>query len=140
MAVGGDFNVDNHLPVAASMNEAHKLMIDYQNGDNIAVHLGTSDATDKSGDSELQEVGCSDFGLETRVMPECGGAQQLINVGELGRSNEDVNLSDSLNVAPILKKVLLCVHVRFGTFNCIISIFILAPACCKVLVSSTFGR
>jgi hypothetical protein len=112
VAVGGDFNVDNHLPVAVSMNKANKLMIDCQNGDNIAVHLGTPDATDKSGDSELQEIGCSDFGSETRVMPECGDAQQLINVGELERSNEDVNLSDSLNVAPILKKVLLCVCMR----------------------------
>ncbi|KAE8077390.1 hypothetical protein FH972_015958 [Carpinus fangiana] len=106
VAVGGDFNVDNHLPVAVSMNEANKLMIDCQNGDNIAVHLGTPDATDKSGDSELQEIGCSDFGLETRVMPECRDSQQLINVGELERSNEDVSLSDSPNVALILKKMI----------------------------------
>lgn len=110
MAAGGDFNGANHLPVAASMNEPHKLTIDCQNGDNIAVHLGTPDTTDKSGDSELQEIGCSDFGLATIVLPECGDAQQLINVGELERSNEDVNLSDSLNVALILKEVLLCVR------------------------------
>lgn len=135
MAVGGGFNVANHLPMAVSMNEPHKLTIDCQNGDDIAVHLGTPNTTDKSGDSELQETGGSDFGLETRVMPECGDAQQLISVGELERSNEEVNLSESLNVTVILKKVLLCVYVcalehsivffllisSFVAFNCTIS-------------------
>uniref|UniRef100_A0A2N9FXG7 PHD-type domain-containing protein n=1 Tax=Fagus sylvatica TaxID=28930 RepID=A0A2N9FXG7_FAGSY len=105
VAVGGDSNVANHLPVAVSMNKPHKLKIDCRNGDNIDVHLGTPDASDKSGDSELQEIGFSSK-LNTGIMSDCGDAQQLINVGTLERSSEDVNLSDSLNVALILKKLI----------------------------------
>lgn len=106
LAVGGDSNVANHLPVAVSLNKLHKSKIDCQNGENIAVHIGTPDATNKSGDSGLQERGFSSSGLNTGIMSDCGDAQQLINVGMLQRSTEDVNLSDSLNVALILKKLI----------------------------------
>nr|POF09256.1 protein jade-1 [Quercus suber] len=106
LAVGGDSNVANHLPVAVSLNKLHKSKIDCQNGENIAVHIGTPDATNKSGDSGLQERGFSSSGLNTGIMSDCGDAQQLINVGTLQRSTEDVNLSDSLNVALILKKLI----------------------------------
>lgn len=115
LAVGGDSNVANHLPVAVSLNKLHKSKIDCQNGENIAVHIGTPDAiSNKSDDSGLQERGFSSSGLNTGIMSDCGDAQQLINVGTLQRSTEDVNLSDSLNVALILKKVLVCVCACLG--------------------------
>ena len=123
LAVGGDSNVANHLPVAVSLNKLHKSKIDCQNGENIAVHIGTPDATsNKSGDSGLQERGFSSSGLNTGIMSDCGDAQQLINVGTLQRSTEDVNLSDSLNVALILKKVLVCVCACAWGVNCILNL------------------
>lgn len=115
LAVGGDSNVANHLPVAVSLNKLHKSKIDCPNGENIAVHIGTPDATsNKPGDSGLQERGFSSSGFNTGIMSDCGDAQQLINVGTLQGSAEDVSLSDSLNVALILKKVLVCVRVCLG--------------------------
>lgn len=120
-AVGGDSIVANHLPVAVSMNKSPKLKIDGRNGDNDAAHMGTPDnISDKSGDSEVQQIECSNFGVNAKIMLECGDAQQLFNVGELERSNEDVNLYGSLDVALILKKVL--VFARFGAVNSVICI------------------
>ncbi|XP_041013477.1 uncharacterized protein LOC121256681 isoform X7 [Juglans microcarpa x Juglans regia] len=113
LAVGGDSNVANHLPVAVSVNKSPKLKINGRNGDNDAAHMGTSDTiSDKSGDSEVQQIECSNFGVNAKIMLECGDAQQLINVGELERSNEDVNLYASLDVALILKKL-----IDQGKFN-----------------------
>lgn len=102
MAGGGDSNVSNHLPVASSVDKSDKLKMDGQNGDNIAVPIGIPDAiSDKSGNIDLQEMGCS------KIMSEGGDAQQLITEEELERVNGDVNL-DSLNAALMLKKVLVC--------------------------------
>ncbi|KAG7980878.1 hypothetical protein I3843_05G205300 [Carya illinoinensis] len=92
---------------AVSMNKSPKLKIDGRNGDNDAAHMGTPDnISDKSGDSEVQQIECSNFGVNAKIMLECGDAQQLFNVGELERSNEDVNLYGSLDVALILKKLI----------------------------------
>ncbi|KAG6707308.1 hypothetical protein I3843_06G023500 [Carya illinoinensis] len=107
VAVGSDSNVANHLPVEVSKNKSHQLKIDCKNGDDHVVHMGTSDTiSDKSTDSELQEMGCSNYRLNARILSECGDAQELINVGSLERRNEDVNTSDSLNVALILNKLI----------------------------------
>ncbi|KAG2709160.1 hypothetical protein I3760_05G225800 [Carya illinoinensis] len=92
---------------AVSMNKSPKLKIDGRNGDNDAAHMGTPDnISDKSGESEVQQIECSNFGVNAKIMLECGDAQQLFNVGELERSNEDVNLYGSLDVAMILKKLI----------------------------------
>lgn len=118
LAVGGDSNVANHLPVAVAMNKSPKLMIDGQNGDNDAAHMGTPDTiSDKSGVSEVQQIECSNFGVNAKIMSECGDQQQPINVGELEWSSEDVNLYASLDVALLLKKVL--VFSCFGAVNSI---------------------
>ena len=102
-AAGSDSSITNQLSLT-SMDKSQNLKIGLKNGDKIAVHIEAPD--DNSGGGELQEIGLSDTRLHVRVASKCSDTQQLVDVGLLERSNgDDHNPSDSLNFAPILKKV-----------------------------------
>lgn len=96
-----------NVPYELLTEKQNKLKIG-QNGDKVAVHVEASDSiSDKSGDSESQEIELSDSRLNDVLISECADGDQIYNVGVSERSdNEDVNLSGSPNLALILKKVL----------------------------------
>ncbi|KAK9270103.1 hypothetical protein L1049_025677 [Liquidambar formosana] len=108
VAAGSNSYVTKHLPATLSVNKPHKLKIAHKNGDKIAVNIETTDTnSDKSGDSELRDIGLLDSGSNANLKSECGDAQQLINVETLEMNNiQDVTSSDSLNFALILKKLI----------------------------------
>ncbi|KAM2067504.1 hypothetical protein ACFX1T_043836 [Malus domestica] len=106
-------NVSNHLPMALSENKLPKLRIGPRNGDKTAVPIEALDITsDKSGDSESQEIVFPIPRLNPRLTSECGNAQPMINAGAFERSKEDVNASNSLKFSLILKKLIDCGKVN----------------------------
>ncbi|OMP12216.1 Zinc finger, PHD-type [Corchorus olitorius] len=106
-AAGSDSSITNQLS-PTSVDTSQKLNIGLKNGDKIAVHLeAPDDNCDKSVDGELQELGLRDTRLNARIVSGCGDAEQLVDVGLLESSNgDDVNPSDTLNFALILKKLI----------------------------------
>lgn len=104
LAAGSNSSVTKHLPVTLSANKPHKLKISCKNGDKTAVHIETT-SSDKLCDNELLEIGLVDTGSNANVKSEPGDAQQLTNLMTL-ESSEDVTPSDSLNFAPVLKKLI----------------------------------
>ncbi|XP_021601342.2 uncharacterized protein LOC110606708 isoform X5 [Manihot esculenta] len=96
-----------NVPYELLTEKQNKLKIG-QNGDKVAVHVEASDSiSDKSGDSESQEIELSDSRLNDVLISECADGDQIYNVGVSERSdNEDVNLSGSPNLALILKKLI----------------------------------
>lgn len=104
MAVGS--NISNQPPVT-SVHKPQKLKIGLRNGDKIAAHMETPDNnTYKLSDGELQEIGL----LNTRSKVEfmSGSAEPGVGMRMLEMINsEGVAPSGSINLALILKKVLL---------------------------------
>ncbi|XVE55411.1 hypothetical protein DITRI_Ditri03aG0156500 [Diplodiscus trichospermus] len=105
-AVGGDSSITNQHSLT-SMDKSQNIKIGLKNGDKIAVHMDAADNSDKSGNGELQEIALSDTRLNARFASECGGTQQLVDVGLLERSNDDDHSpSESLNFPLILKNLM----------------------------------
>ncbi|KAI4337757.1 hypothetical protein L6164_016134 [Bauhinia variegata] len=106
VAVGILSSAADGLPVASSVDRTHNFKIVCKNGDNFRIHMVDSDSCpDKLSHSEPQEIGSSDGRLNSSDMSE-SGVQQLSNTGVVGRTNEDVNASDSLSFALVLKKLI----------------------------------
>ncbi|GAV59325.1 PHD_2 domain-containing protein/zf-HC5HC2H_2 domain-containing protein [Cephalotus follicularis] len=108
VAVDGDSSFASTVPTMLLINRSHKLKIGRRNGDKIDFNIDSPDTnSDKSSESELQEMGLSDSGLKARVMSDCGDGPQLASMGMLERSNcEEVNPSEFLKFLPILKKLI----------------------------------
>ncbi|XP_021681430.2 uncharacterized protein LOC110665553 isoform X2 [Hevea brasiliensis] len=107
IAMRSDSFTANCIPSKLLTDKQHKLKIG-QNGDKVAVHVEAPDSiSDKSGDSESQEIELSDSRLNDVLVSECADGNQINNMDMPDRSdNEDANLSDSLNLALILKKLI----------------------------------
>ncbi|GLT41377.1 hypothetical protein SLA2020_154450 [Shorea laevis] len=103
---GSDSSFANHLPGVLPMNKTQKLKLGLKNGDRIAMHIETPDnSSGRSGDTESWNGELLDTIANAGVAPECD-AHQLIDVGLMKRSKtEDINLSDSQNLALILKLI-----------------------------------
>ncbi|KAM0971666.1 hypothetical protein FF1_019575 [Malus domestica] len=103
-------NVSNHLPMALSENKLNKLRIGPRNGDKTAVPPDI--VSDKSGDSESQEIVFPVPRLNSGLTSDGGEAQPMIDAGAFERSKEDVNASNSLKFSLILKKLIDCGKVN----------------------------
>ncbi|KAK8478088.1 hypothetical protein V6N11_060195 [Hibiscus sabdariffa] len=92
----------------SSMDKSRNSKISLSNGNDMSVDIeAPDDNSDKSGYGELQGIGLSDTRSSAQVASECGDAQQLGDVGLLEKSSDDEhNLSNSLNFAMILKKLI----------------------------------
>lgn len=104
--VGSDSSFANHVPGVLSMNKSQKLKLGLKNRDRIAVHKGTPDnSSDISGDTESPNVGLLDLRSNAVVASKCDGHQSVDGLMKRSKS-EDINLSDTLNLALILKKLI----------------------------------
>ncbi|XP_057987013.1 uncharacterized protein LOC110647110 isoform X2 [Hevea brasiliensis] len=100
IAMRSDSSTANCVPSKQLTDKQHKLKI----GHNVEAPDSISD---KSADSESQEIELSDSRLNDVVISECADGDQIFNMGMSERSdNEDAKLSDSLNLARILKKLI----------------------------------
>ncbi|XP_038717626.1 uncharacterized protein LOC120010818 isoform X1 [Tripterygium wilfordii] len=94
----GDVSGTTHLPLL-SMNKLDS----HGSGDNISVRGETC----HSNDGDLAEFGLSDTILNTEIVSECADTQQAKNKAmSERRSGDDVKSFDSVNLAPILKKLI----------------------------------
>ncbi|KDP32739.1 hypothetical protein JCGZ_12031 [Jatropha curcas] len=107
LPVISDSSTANCMPLILLTDKQHNLKIGH-NGDKIAVNVGTPDTvSDKSGDSESREIGLSDSRQNDVLISECADGDQVSSMGMSERSdNEDASLSDSRNLALILKKLI----------------------------------
>lgn len=63
-------------------------------------------SSDQSNNSEPREIELADSRLESRLSSECNDARPLVDMEAFEKSTGDVNASDYINFALILKKVL----------------------------------
>lgn len=103
VAFGSEFSVANSPPATLPAGGEHNSKIGCRNGDSIGI---VSDASpDKLRHNNPQDGELSDRRLSACDMLECGSSPQLNNSGVLGRADDNVNASDSLGFALVLKKV-----------------------------------
>ncbi|RDY04519.1 hypothetical protein CR513_11762 [Mucuna pruriens] len=100
IAVKNEFSEANGLPVTLGVSDEHNLK-DCRNGG-----LASDSSPDKLNHyDEPPDGGLSDCRLSAHDMLGCGAVPQQ-NVGVVGRANENVDASDSLGFALVLKKLI----------------------------------
>ncbi|KAF7816909.1 Protein Jade-1 isoform A [Senna tora] len=95
VAFGSEFSVANSLPVTLPADRQHDLKFGCTNGDNIGI--ASDGSPDKLSHSESLDAGSSDCRLSVCDTLECGSLPQ---------TDENVNSSDSLGFALVLKKLI----------------------------------
>ncbi|CAK9168146.1 unnamed protein product [Ilex paraguariensis] len=105
---GSDSCMSMDQPVSSIVNKPRKLKIGQSHGDTIAFHGETPDKDlNKMGNGILHEDGQSDTRSNSKRQSECGDARQRVNMETVDRNSvEDINASETLNFALILKKLI----------------------------------
>ncbi|KAL6962090.1 hypothetical protein U1Q18_037045 [Sarracenia purpurea var. burkii] len=95
ISIGSDSCVTKHQLETPPVNKPHKLKLGRKNGDKITVHIETTDPN------------ISKLESDSRSQSGRGDTQQPASTETFGRSTtDDVNTSDSLDFAMILKKLI----------------------------------
>ncbi|KAE9603902.1 putative chromatin regulator PHD family [Lupinus albus] len=96
----GELSEANDPPATLPLNSTLNLKIGVQNGDVVS-----DSSPDKLNHTEPQDGGLSDCRLSAHGLLGCGAVKQH-NIGVVGKTNENVDASDSLTFALILKKLI----------------------------------
>lgn len=103
---GSESSEANDLPVTLPMSSERCVKIDCGNGE--VVSDGNPDTLNHN--DEPPDGGLSDCRFSTHNMLGCGDVPQH-NIGVAGRTNENVDASDSLSFALVLKKVFCIISI-----------------------------
>ncbi|XP_038702849.1 uncharacterized protein LOC119999393 isoform X2 [Tripterygium wilfordii] len=105
LSVNGDVSGTTPLPLLST-----NKLDNHRSGENISVHRETCQSHDECNDGELAEFGLSDTILKTEIVSECADTLQAKNIANMAmsgrRNSDDFKPFDSVNLAPILKKLI----------------------------------
>ncbi|XP_019415536.1 PREDICTED: uncharacterized protein LOC109327024 [Lupinus angustifolius] len=96
----GEFYEAKHLPVTVPLDSELNVKIGVQNGEVVS-----DSSPEKLNHNEPQGGGLSDCRLSAHGLLGCGAVEQH-NIGVVGKTNENVDASDTLSFARILKKLI----------------------------------